>query len=126
MESIAPSAPETTTTATSAPSSLPVVEDAAPSPWPITHTIVEADHLHRVELRVGDFLETPADEAFVWTPQPSQLLQALKPDGGPRSKFKAVRAGSAQFVVRGDPKCRALDASCGTSVREWTVFVVVR
>ena len=52
-------------------------------------------------------------------------LQPVKTDGGAHARFKATKVGSGKFVVRGDPKCRANDASCGTSVREWTVFVLV-
>jgi|GEM_PF-4005588 len=128
---VAPPDPEPTTTTaspltTSVASALVVPEDAAISPWPTTHTIVEVDHLHRVDLRVGDFLETPADDAFVWTTQSNEVqLQAVKTDGGARARFKATKIGSGKFVVRGDPKCRTTDASCGISVREWTLFVLV-
>ncbi len=117
-----PAAPLTTSVA----SALVVPEDAAISPWPITHAIVEGDHLHKVDLRVGDALETPADDAFVWTVQSNEVqLQPVKTDGGARARFKATKVGSGKFVVHGDPKCRANDASCGTSVRELTLFVLV-
>jgi hypothetical protein len=121
-------APPPPTLTTSVASALPAPDDAAPapSPWPISHTIVEADHLHKVDLRVGDSLETPAEDAFVWSVVSNEIqLQPVKVDAGARARFKATKAGSGKFVVHGDPKCRAIDASCGTSVREWTVFVLV-
>jgi hypothetical protein len=121
-------APQPPTLTTSVASAIPAPDDAAPapSPWPVTHTIVEADHLHKVDLRVGDSLEVPAEDSFVWTVASNEIqLQPMKVDAGARARFKATKIGSGRFVVHGDPKCRANDASCGTSVREWTVFVLV-
>ena len=97
----------------------------APHP-PVNHVVVESDHLHLLALDVGDFVEAPTDDAFEWTMhwQGENILEKVSaPDAG-RERYRVTKAGGAHLLVDGLPKCFKLDAGCGTSQREWTLFMV--
>jgi hypothetical protein len=104
---------------------------AAPAPRshdhpPVTHVLSEHDHLQIVNLDVGDFVESPADEAFDWSVhwKGETLLEAAPGAAPGHERYRVIKAGGTHLVVDGLPKCRKLDGGCGTSEREWTIFVV--
>jgi hypothetical protein len=86
------------------------------------HAIRESDHLHQLEVSIGDVIAAPADATFDWRLEERGAL--FQPYGPLR--MRAAAAGDTQLVARGDPKCRKSDGGCGISTREWTVFVRVR
>jgi hypothetical protein len=91
-----------------------------------THVIAESDNLKSVEISVGDFIESPHDDAFEWRMvAPSPLFEAVDPLVG-QARYRAAEKGSTRLIVDGDPKCLKLDAACGISRREWTIFLIVR
>ena len=96
----------------------------APPRAPITHVLVEADHLHLVDLAVGDAVELPHDDAFDWSVLRWQGDAVFEPAGG-AGRYRAVKAGGNHLIVDGDPKCLKRPGGCGTSKREWTIFVIV-
>ncbi|HEY2516904.1 MAG TPA: hypothetical protein VGI39_38800 [Polyangiaceae bacterium] len=108
-----------------APAKPAAIPPHPPHP-PVTHVVVESDHLHLLALDVGDFVEAPADDAFDWTMhwQGEAVLEKVSaPDAG-RERYRVTKAGGAHLLVDGYPKCLKLDAGCGTSQREWTLFMV--
>jgi hypothetical protein len=113
----------------SPPEPAAATDASAPAPapqGPTTHVVALADHLHLVDLAIGDLLEAPHEDAFVWTLRSKEpALSAAPPLEGGRERLRAAQAGGAQAIATGEPKCWREDASCGTSKREWTVFVRV-
>lgn len=110
------------TDAGSARSPLNVVpaHNAAP------HVIARSDHLHLLQLSVGDSIELPADDAYDWSiVPPGPLFESVPGDGG-RLRYRAIRAGGGHLVVYGDPKCFKSDGGCGTARIDWTIFLGVK
>ena len=109
-----------------APAKTVAADPPHPPHPPVTHVVVESDHLHLLALDVGDFVEAPADDAFEWTMhwQGETILEKVSaPDAG-RERYRVTKAGGAHLLVDGFPKCMKRDGGCGTSQREWTLFMV--
>ena len=105
------------------PEPAPAPERDASPRAPSVHVIAASDHLKPLALSVGDAVAAPTDESFEWrlTEQGPGLLE---PSGAGR--LRAARAGETRLVARGEPVCKRQEGGCGTSTREWTIFVRVR
>ena len=114
--------------APSEPTPSPTAENAGPSA-PDVHVISAKDHRTTTKVAIGDIVELPHDEAYVWS---IKFEHASFFDPAPASdagieRYRAAHAGTVRSMVSGEPKeCMHSDAACTLARYSWAVTLWVQ